>query len=104
MLGTYFTGDGALRDADGYYVITGRMDYVINFTGHRLGSAEIEDVLVSREHIVKPHVRSRCMWYKSHHIVHFKPITYVLSLWFYILSPSLDIFSGYIGYNFKHVI
>ena len=48
MLGYYCTGDGALRSADGYYKITGRMDDVINVSGHRLGTAEIEDVMVSR--------------------------------------------------------
>ena len=44
----YFTGDGAHRDDDGDYTITGRMDDVINISGHRLGTAEIEDCLVSR--------------------------------------------------------
>ena len=43
--GTYFTGDGAKRDKDGYYRITGRVDDVINVSGHRLGTAEIEDAL-----------------------------------------------------------
>lgn len=45
-VGYYFTGDGAYRTADGYYQITGRMDDVINISGHRLGTAEIEDTLV----------------------------------------------------------
>ena len=45
--GKYFTGDGARRDADGYYWITGRVDDVINVSGHRLGTAEIESALVS---------------------------------------------------------
>ena len=44
--GYYFTGDGALRDENGYYQITGRMDDVINVTGHRLGTAEVEDALM----------------------------------------------------------
>lgn len=44
--GYYQTGDGAWRDADGYYWITGRMDDVVNVSGHRLGSAEIESALV----------------------------------------------------------
>ncbi len=44
--GCYFTGDGARRDADGYYWITGRMDDVLNVSGHRLGTAEIESALV----------------------------------------------------------
>ncbi|CAL8258808.1 unnamed protein product [Lota lota] len=43
--GHYFTGDGAFRSADGFYQITGRMDDVINISGHRLGTAEIEDAL-----------------------------------------------------------
>lgn len=43
--GLYFTGDGARRDEDGYYWITGRMDDVINVSGHRLGTAEIENAL-----------------------------------------------------------
>ncbi|NVN36747.1 acetate--CoA ligase [Komagataeibacter swingsii] len=43
--GFYFTGDGARRDSDGYYWITGRMDDVINIAGHRLGTAEVEDAL-----------------------------------------------------------
>jgi acetyl-CoA synthetase len=45
--GSYFTGDGARRDADGYYWITGRVDDVINVSGHRLGTAEIESALVA---------------------------------------------------------
>ena len=44
--GFYFTGDGAVRHKDGYYQITGRMDDVINVSGHRLGTAEVEDALV----------------------------------------------------------
>ena len=44
--GTYFTGDGARRDADGYYWITGRIDDVINVSGHRIGTAEVESALV----------------------------------------------------------
>ncbi len=45
--GAYFTGDGCRRDADGYYWITGRVDDVINVSGHRLGTAEIESALVA---------------------------------------------------------
>ncbi|MFN9335391.1 MAG: acetate--CoA ligase [Alphaproteobacteria bacterium] len=45
--GMYFTGDGARRDADGYYWITGRVDDVINVAGHRMGTAEIESALVA---------------------------------------------------------
>ncbi|MBF0471143.1 MAG: acetate--CoA ligase [Gammaproteobacteria bacterium] len=44
--GNYFTGDGARRDEDGYYWITGRMDDVINVSGHRMGTAEVESALV----------------------------------------------------------
>jgi len=49
--GKYFTGDGARRDADGYYWITGRVDDVINVSGHRLGTAEIESALVAHEKV-----------------------------------------------------
>lgn len=44
--GCYFTGDGARRDADGYYWITGRVDDVLNVSGHRIGTAEVENALV----------------------------------------------------------
>ncbi|WP_026376751.1 acetate--CoA ligase [Aestuariibacter salexigens] len=47
--GVYFTGDGARRDEDGYYWITGRVDDVLNVSGHRLGTAEIESALVAHE-------------------------------------------------------
>lgn len=47
--GYYFTGDGAPRDADGYWWITGRVDDVLNVSGHRLGTAEIESALVAHE-------------------------------------------------------
>ncbi len=47
--GSYFTGDGARRDKDGYYWITGRVDDVLNVSGHRLGTAEIESALVAHE-------------------------------------------------------
>lgn len=47
--GYYFTGDGAKRDADGYYWITGRVDDVLNVSGHRMGTAEIESALVLHE-------------------------------------------------------
>lgn len=51
--GKYFTGDGARRDADGYYWITGRVDDVINVSGHRLGTAEIESALVAHEAVTE---------------------------------------------------
>jgi acetyl-CoA synthetase len=51
--GTYFTGDGARRDADGYYWITGRVDDVINVAGHRLGTAEIESALVAHPQVAE---------------------------------------------------
>ena len=51
--GNYFTGDGARRDADGYYWITGRVDDVINVSGHRLGTAEIESALVLHEKVAE---------------------------------------------------
>ena len=48
--GMYFTGDGCRRDEDGYYWITGRVDDVLNVSGHRLGTAEIESALVAHEY------------------------------------------------------
>ena len=49
----YFTGDGCKRDADGYYWITGRVDDVINVSGHRLGTAEVESALVAHEAVAE---------------------------------------------------
>ena len=49
--GMYFTGDGARRDEDGYYWITGRVDDVINVSGHRMGTAEVESALVAHEKV-----------------------------------------------------
>lgn len=49
--GYYFTGDGAYRTKGGYYQITGRMDDVINISGHRLGTAEIEDALANHPEV-----------------------------------------------------
>ena len=51
--GKYFTGDGARRDADGYYWITGRIDDVINVSGHRMGTAEVESALVLHAHVAE---------------------------------------------------
>jgi acetyl-CoA synthetase len=51
--GTYFTGDGARRDEDGYYWITGRVDDVINVSGHRLGTAEVESALVAHPSVAE---------------------------------------------------
>lgn len=51
--GMYFTGDGASRDADGHYWITGRMDDVLNVSGHRLGTAEIESALVAHPSVAE---------------------------------------------------
>ncbi len=51
--GKYFTGDGARRDADGYWWITGRVDDVINVSGHRIGTAEVESALVLHEKVAE---------------------------------------------------
>jgi acetyl-CoA synthetase len=51
--GMYFTGDGARRDADGYFWITGRVDDVINVSGHRMGTAEVESALVAHEKVAE---------------------------------------------------
>jgi acetyl-CoA synthetase len=51
--GKYFTGDGCRRDEDGYYWITGRVDDVINVSGHRLGTAEVESALVENTKVAE---------------------------------------------------
>ena len=51
--GRYFTGDGCRRDEDGYYWITGRVDDVINVSGHRMGTAEVESALVLHQHVAE---------------------------------------------------
>ena len=52
-MGRYFTGDGCRRDEDGYYWITGRVDDVINVSGHRMGTAEIESALVLHDSVAE---------------------------------------------------
>ncbi|MGB5778670.1 MAG: acetyl-coenzyme A synthetase, partial [Allopontixanthobacter sediminis] len=51
--GHYFTGDGCRRDEDGYYWITGRIDDVINVSGHRMGTAEVESALVAHPDVAE---------------------------------------------------
>ncbi|MBX3500017.1 MAG: acetate--CoA ligase [Alphaproteobacteria bacterium] len=51
--GSYFTGDGCRRDADGYYWITGRVDDVLNVSGHRMGTAEVESALVAHQKVAE---------------------------------------------------
>ncbi len=51
--GKYFTGDGCKRDKDGYYWITGRVDDVINVSGHRIGTAEVESALVLHDKVAE---------------------------------------------------
>jgi acetyl-CoA synthetase len=67
--GNYFTGDGALKDQDGYYWLLGRVDDVINVSGHRMGTAEIESALVSNDAVSEaavvgyPHpVKGEAVW------------------------------------------
>ncbi len=57
--GLYFTGDGARRDADGNYWITGRVDDVINVAGHRIGTAEVENALVAHQKVAEAAVVAR---------------------------------------------
>ena len=69
--GRYFTGDGARRDADGYYWITGRVDDVLNVSGHRMGTAEVESALVAHPKVAEaavvgyPHDIKGCLLYTS---------------------------------------
>tara|TARA_X000001036_G_scaffold348575_1_gene328938 strand:- start:136 stop:657 length:522 start_codon:yes stop_codon:yes gene_type:complete len=51
--GYYFTGDGARRDVDGYYWITGRVDDVLNISGHRIGTAEVEGAIGKARHVAE---------------------------------------------------
>jgi acetyl-CoA synthetase len=67
--GLYFTGDGCKRNENGYYRITGRIDDVIKVSGHRLGTAEIENVINSTEHVIEsavvpvPHaIKGECLY------------------------------------------
>jgi acetyl-CoA synthetase len=57
--GTYFTGDGARRDEDGYYWVMGRIDDVVNVAGHRLGTMEVESALVSHPAVAEAAVVGR---------------------------------------------
>jgi acetyl-CoA synthetase len=57
--GSYFTGDGARRDADGYYWLMGRVDDVLNVSGHRLGTAEVESALVAHPKVAEAAVVGR---------------------------------------------
>ena len=59
--GVYFTGDVALRDADGYYMVVGRADDVLNVAGHRIGSAEVESALVSHPAVAEAAVIGKPM-------------------------------------------
>ena len=67
--GVYFTGDGARRDEDGYYWITGRVDDVLNVSGHRIGTAEVESALVLHDAVAEaavvgcPHdIKGQCLY------------------------------------------
>ena len=51
--GKYFTGDGAKRDKDGYYWVTGRVDDVLNVSGHRIGTAEVESAVVNHPDVAE---------------------------------------------------
>jgi acetyl-CoA synthetase len=59
MPGVYFTGDGARRDADGYFWVMGRIDDVVNVAGHRLGTMEVESALVSHAAVAEAAVVGR---------------------------------------------
>eukprot|EP00474_Spongospora_subterranea_P000862 CRZ01320.1 hypothetical protein [Spongospora subterranea] len=67
--GSYLTGDGCIRDGDGYYWITGRIDDVVNVSGHRIGSAEVESALVAHRSVAeaavvgRPHnIKGECLF------------------------------------------
>ena len=60
--GCYFSGDGAYRDSDGHYRITGRVDDVINVKSHRLGTAEVESAMVGSSTCVCNHTLQQRLW------------------------------------------
>lgn len=62
-VGVYFTGDGALRDENGLYRITGRVDDIIMSKGHRIGTAELECAMVSYIVFIEAHSRLYCSLY-----------------------------------------
>jgi acetyl-CoA synthetase len=69
--GLYFTGDGCRRDSDGYYWITGRVDDVINVSGHRIGTAEVESALVGHPKVAEAAVVGYSHDIKGHAIYAF---------------------------------
>lgn len=73
--GWYFTGDGARRDRDGYFWIIGRVDDVVNVSGHRLGTAEVESALVSHDLVSEAAVVARPDEVKGNALVAFVTLT-----------------------------
>jgi acetyl-CoA synthetase len=73
--GAYFTGDGARRDPDGYFWIMGRIDDVVNVSGHRLGTMEVESALVSHELVAEAAVVGRPHDVKGQAIAAFVTLT-----------------------------
>jgi acetyl-CoA synthetase len=74
--GSYFTGDGARCDADGYYWLMGRVDDVINVSGHRLGTMEVESALVAHSKVAEAAVVGRPDDMKGQAIVAFVTLEY----------------------------
>jgi acetyl-CoA synthetase len=75
VAGSYFTGDGARRDEDGYFWVMGRIDDVLNVAGHRIGTAEIESVLVAHDAVVEAAVVARPDELKGQAIVAFVTVS-----------------------------
>ena len=69
--GCYFAGDSARRDKDGYFWVMGRVDDVVNVSGHRLGTAEVESALVQHDHVAEAAVVGRPHEIKGQAIVAF---------------------------------
>jgi acetyl-CoA synthetase len=85
--GFYFSGDGCRRDKDGYYWLTGRVDDVINVSGHRIGTAEVESALVSH-----PQCAEAAVVGFDHEVDHFSWVviivdTSLFSSFWYIVFP-----------------
>ena len=94
--GTYYTGDGCRRDEDGYYWITGRVDDVLNVSGHRIGTAELESALVSHDKVAEAAVVGYPHEVKGQGI--FAYVTLIKSV-----DPSDDLREELVGHVREHI-
>ena len=105
--GYYFTGDGAERDADGFYRITGRVDDVLNVSGHRLGTAEIESALVLHESVAEAavvgfehEIKGQGIYCYVNLMKEANPSDKITRSWLILLLKKLDQLLNLIPYSF----